>query len=436
MPEGSTDEGPKLTETTLTEDKPTENRAAEDRAGSRRSAPTRSGLDPSTFVLIAVVVALVAVVALVHANTTSTAAGPTPAPLPPNTLIVSQSACGTGWTEPKAGAQNLTIDNTGDASAEADLVEVGTGQVLGEVEGLGINTSETMRVSLGPGDYALRCLIEDIDPVTGPTVRVAGRGTSNPSVVPVTTDDLLQPLKEYQAYVVAGVADLVTRTDALDAAVHGGNLDAARTAWLPAHLSYEQLGAAYDAFGDYDGEINGIQAGLPGGVQDPNFTGFHRVEYGLWHGASATALTGPTDQLDSFVHGLQGDLPQLETEALSLGLRAHEIMENTLQFEFTGETDEGSGTNLATAEANLVGDREVISILRPLLVTRYPGLSQVDEWSDRLQTLLAAQHHPDGSWTPVEQLSTTDREALDSALSELTEQLAPIAAITEPRRAS
>jgi iron uptake system component EfeO len=78
----------------------------------------------------------------------------------------------------------------------------------------------------------------------------------------------------------------------------------------------------------------------------------------------------------------------------------------------------------------------VLSVLRPLLASRYPALSQVDEWSNRLETLLQEQHHADGSWTPVEQLSTTDRERLDAALSELIEQLAPIAAITEPRRVS
>ncbi len=405
---------------------------------SREGRPGGRRPDSSTLVLIVVVVALIAVITVVHVNTPSNrpVAVSSGLTLPPNTLPVSQSDCGSNWTEPKTGPQNLVIDNVGDAPAEADLVNVTTGQVLGEVEGLGANTSETMRVTLGPGAYALRCLIEDVDPITGPTVHVTGSGTSGPGVVPVTNADLLEPLKAYQAYVTSGVADLVTTTDALQAAVHSGDLNAARTAWLPAHLAYERLGAAYDAFGDYDGEINGTSAGLAGGVQDPKFTGFHRVEYGLWHGESAASLTGPTDALDGYVHGLQHDLPQLETQALDLGLRAHEIMENALQFELTGKTDEGSGTSLATALANLQGDAEVVSVLRPLLASRYPQLSQVDDWTNRLKTLLQAQQHPDGTWNPVAQLSTTDRERLDAALSELTEQLAPIAAITEPRRVS
>jgi iron uptake system component EfeO len=394
--------------------------------------------DLSTIGLVAVVVALIVTISVVNANTPSSqpaaaSAGPS---LPPNTLPVSQSDCGSNWTQPKSGPQNLVIDNVGGAPAEADLVNVANGQVLAEIEGLGINTTATMRVTLGPGAYALRCLIEDIDPITGPTVHITGGGASSPGVVPVTAADLLDPLKQYQAYVTSGVADLVGRTDALQAAVHSGNLNAARTAWLPAHLAYERLGAAYDAFGDYDGDINGTTAGLPDGVQDAGFTGFHRVEYGLWHGESATSLAGPADQLDGYVHGLQNDLPQMETEALDIGLRAHEIMENTLQFEFTGKTDYGSGTNLATALANLQGDEEVVSVLRPLLTTRDPQLSQVDQSTSGLQTLLQAQQHPDGSWTPVTALSTMDRERLDAALSGLIEQLAPIAAITEPRRVS
>ena len=404
----------------------------------RDGRSTRRRPDLSTVGLGVVVVALIAAIAVVQANTASSqpeaaSSGPN---LPPNTLTVSQSDCGGNWTEPKTGPQNLVIDNIGDAPAEADLVNVANGQVLGEVEGLGMNTSETMRVTLGPGSYALRCLIEDVDPIMGPTVRVTGSGAGNPGVVPVTAADLLDPLKQYQAYVTTGVADLVTKTDALQAAVHAGNLNAARTAWLPAHLAYERLGAAYDAFGDYDGEINGTTAGLPDGVQDADFTGFHRVEYGLWHGESAASLTGPADDLDGYVHGLQNDLPQMETEPLDLGLRAHEIMENTLQFEFTAKTDYGSGTNLATALANVQGDQEVVSVLRPLLTTRYPQLSQVDQSTARLQTLLQAQQHQDGSWTSISQLSSLDRERLDAALSELIEELAPIAAITEPRRVS
>jgi iron uptake system component EfeO len=381
--------------------------------------------------VVLIVVGAVVVIVLPGSTASTTAA--------PNTITVSRSACGQGWTAPAGGAQTLTFTNADSDNAEVDVVGVGganNGKVYGELEGLGADTSAPMRVTLGPGTYAVRCLIEDTDPITGPSVHVGGTATGNTAAVPVTNNDLLGPLKAYQAYLTTGIATLVGQTDTLDAAVKSGNLNLARTDWLPAHLTYETLGAAYDAFGDYDGEINGSTAGLPGGVDDPRFTGFHRVEYGLWHGASAASLATVTDQLDGFVHGLRTALPTIEPQALDLGLRAHEIMENALQFELTAKTDEGSGTNLATADANLTGDREVISVLRPLLATRYPQLSDVDTWSARFQALVEAQRAPDGTWTPISQLAQATREKLNGTLGQLVELLAPVAAIAEPRRVS
>lgn len=48
--------------------------------------------------------------------------------------------------------------------------------------------------------------------------------------------------------------------------------------------------------------------------------------------------------------------PTQDFDPGDLPLRAHEILENALQFELTGDTDEGSGTNLATVDSNLAGD--------------------------------------------------------------------------------
>jgi iron uptake system component EfeO len=395
-------------------------------SGSRRRLPSRR----QALVIGVVVVLAAGIAALVWPRGTTASAAAADA------ITVSRSGCGAGWTNPHGGEQTMVLTNRDSVNGEAEIVAVGgldNGKVYGELDGLGVGTTANMQIALGPGTYAVRCVMEDNDPIDGPSVRVGGHGTSNAGAVPVTSTDLIEPIKEYQAWLVGRVATLVTRTDALTAAVRSGDVPAAKQAWLPAHLTYETLGAAYDAFGDYDGEINGTTAGLPDGVDDPSFTGFHRVEYDLWHGRSAAATAKDADQLDGFVHGLQHDLPTFQPEALDMGLRTHEIMENTLQFELTGQTDEGSGTNLATASANVAGDREVLGVLRPLLATRYPGLSDVDRLLTEFQRELQAQDHA-GTWTPVGDLPRYAREKLNGTLSELVEKLAPIAAITEPRR--
>jgi iron uptake system component EfeO len=376
-------------------------------------------------VVVVVVVAGGGTLLLLGGGSDDSAAAPAPV------ITVSRSACGRGWDSPQAGAQTFQLRNTGVSTAEVELIDPSSGAVYGEVEGLGPGTTGTLRVRLGNGVYAFRCLVEDTGAIVGPSVRVTGaHGESGPAVVPVTTDDLLAPIREYRDHVIDGLNTLAAKTAALSAVVRSGDRAGSEAAWLDAHLGYERLGAAYGAFGDSDGAINGTAAE----AGDPDFTGFHRLEYGLWHGETMESLVAVADQLDADVRGLRTSFPQQQIDPNDLGLRAHEIMENTLELELTGRTDYGSGTNIATALANLDGSRAVLTVLRPLLTTRMPNLSELDSWVDRTDRDLRSARRPDGSWTPVTRLDHMLRQKINASVSELTELLAPVATITAPRR--
>lgn len=353
--------------------------------------------------------------------------------LPHTAVEVSLSSCGQGWTRPRSGSQVFDLRNSSSGPAEVDLTDPRTGAVYGEVEGLAPGTTRRLRVALGSGSYAFRCLPDDADAITGPTVRITGGAkSSGPHAVPVTEQDLVPSALTYQRWIGARTVELARRTDVLRQAVDRGDLAAARAAWLPAHLVYERMGAAYGTFGDADAAINGSGAGLSQGVHDPDFQGFHRVEYGLWHGASAVSLRAPADRLAQSVHALRDGWPRRRMDPADLGLRAHEILENTEQAELTGRTDYGSGTGLDTVRANLDGTRELLNVLRPLLVSRYPGLPQLDSWLDRTQRTLDGLAQ-DGS-RPVDRLPRADRERLNSDIGEAVERLAPVAAICDVRR--
>ncbi|WP_406416889.1 EfeM/EfeO family lipoprotein [Streptomyces sp. NBC_00842] len=350
------------------------------------------------------------------------------------TVEVTPAGCGRGWTRPEPGRQIFDLRNTSSTPAEVYLTDPKTGAVYGEVEGLAPGTVRPLRVSLGNGTYAFKCLPDDADAVTGPTVRITG-GTvhSGPAAVPVTEQDLIPPTLAYQKWIQARTVELVKKTDVLRDAVDRGDLAAARAAWLPAHLVYERMGAAYGTFGDADKVINGTNAGLSSGVHDADFAGFHRVEYGLWHGESASSLRGPADRLAKAVHALRDSWPTQRMDPADVGLRAHEILENTVQFELTGRTDYGSGTNLATARANLDGTRVLLGYLRPLLKTRQTDLADLGSWLDRTQHTLDRFDH-DGRWTPPDQLPRAQREKVDADLGDLVERLADVAALTDVRR--
>jgi iron uptake system component EfeO len=352
---------------------------------------------------------------------------------PANLISVSNGGCGGSWHLASPGWYTFQIYDAAAEGGEVDLVNPANGAIYAEVNGLGPGTSSPMRLDVGSGSYAFRCLFDDYDPITGPAVVVGGHASGTPAILPITSNDLIAPASQYHAYVAAGLNTLVSQTEALAADVRGGNLGAARGAWLTAHLTYEHLGAAYDAFGNFDQEIDGRPDGLVGGVDSPQWTGFYRLEYGLWHGQSASELTGVANTLAANVQALRTTWPSTEIILLDLGLRTHEILENALEFQLTGHDDYGSGTTLATTEANISGTLELLSILHPLLVVRYPGLPAVYTWLDRLQELLLQNKKPDGQWVPVSQLSLSSRQHIDSACSQALEELAPIAAITEPR---
>jgi iron uptake system EfeUOB component EfeO/EfeM len=196
-------------------------------------------------------------------------------------------------------------------------------------------------------------------------------------------------------------------------------------------VQYQTLGVAYSSFGNYDGEIDGRADAT--GVNSSQWTGFYRLEYGLWHGQSAMELTPIANTLNTNVHQLLGWWQTQEVEPLDLVLRTHEVMENALEFQLTGHDDYGSGTTLATTLANITATRYLLSLLRPLLVTRYSGLSSVYTELDQLQTLLEKEHLTNGSWVSVANLPTYTREQIDAACSQLVQDLSPIASIAEPR---
>jgi len=355
------------------------------------------------------------------------------APPPANLISVSNGGCGSTWHAPGPGPYTFQIYNAAAEAAEVDLVNPATDGVYAEVEDLGPGTTAPMYLDVGSGQYAFRCLFDDFDPMTGPAEAVPGHAQGSPAILPVTLTDLIQPGKQYHAYVTAGLVTLARQTATLAADVSSGDLGQARVDWLTAHLTYERLGAAYDAFGNFDDEIDGRADGLAGGVSSAKWTGFYRLEYGLWHGQPAATLAPVARTLQADVDALQAAWPGTEIQPLDIGLRTHEIIENALEFQLSGHDDYGSGTTLATTLANITGTRELLQVLNPLLAARYPQLPAVTTWLDRLQALIEKYGHQNGRWSPVTALSTSIRQQIDAACDQALVELAPIAAITEPR---
>ena len=359
---------------------------------------------------------------------------PASTPAPGIAITVSTNTCGTGWQHPATGLLTFEIRNVSPQVVDVSLTNPGTGGVYAEIEALGPGITRPMQVNVGSGTYAFQCDNGFGSPLTGPTTVVPGNVPGGLAVTPPDTTAMLTAVTSDHTYITQGLATVARQVSALDSDIEAGDLTAARSAWLTAHLSYERLGSAYGMFNEYDDEIDGTADGLPGGVNDPSFTGFYRIEYGLWHGQPAAELAGPAQELSRDIASLRAAFPgmaQFPQAALSdLALRTHEILEHMIRFQLSGADDYGSGTTLATADANIDATRAQLAMLQPMLAGQYAALPQVDALLDRLQRLIDNGHTSNG-WTPVSALTTTEREDIDSAAAETVQLLAPIAVMFE-----
>jgi len=365
---------------------------------------------------------------------------------------VSLLDCGKGWSPRRTGTFRLRFTNTDTQNGEVRIVGAGgsttpQGAVFGDVEPLAAHSSAQFDIALGPGNYAVQCLFEASSAVTGPALHLSGSTPPGaaPGITAVTLADLAKPIREYQAWVSSQLPALERDVSALRAALVAGDRRAAKAAWLAGHARYERLGAAYDAFGDLDGAINGLPDGLPRGTRDPGWTGFHAIEAGLWGSAGPGTLVPLAGRLVHDVGALASVMAlspeqnpaEPETtvapgtiDALTFSIRAHEISENALQFSLTGKDDFGAHASLATVAANLDGTVRVLDIVRPLLAGRLED-APIDAAIATARHALAQAGSGD-----VRALPRASREHLDAALSQLTELLAPVAVVLEPRRAS
>lgn len=227
----------------------------------------------------------------------------------------------------------------------------------------------------------------------------------------------------YVAYASGVLATLSEDVGVLRSDLSKSDLTSARRDWLSAQLDWERVGASYDSFGPLGIAVDGLPDGLPKGVDDPSFTGLHRLEYGLWHAQSAATLLPIADRLATDVAAVSAhiDDPDLAGNPLTLTLRIHEILEDALRDHLSGIDDLGAGAAYAETAADMDATRAVLgmvaSLVDPHLVAT--TTTQMDELASALQ---AARQS--GEWLAPAQTPLADRQRIDGSLGQLLETLA------------
>ncbi len=371
-------------------------------------------------VVVPILLAAGAIVALPSASATTA-----------TEVTVTATTCADGWHAASTGSQSFTVHNASSKVAEVTLVTP-SGAIVAEIETLGPSTTATMPATLGADTYRFRCILPGQAVVESDAVTVSGSGrVAVPAVAPVTAADLEPAVDRYRAYVAPKLATLSGQVDQLQRDLDAGDPAQAKRRWLDAQLTWERIGAAYGSFGDLGDAIDGLPQGLREGVDDPDFTGLHRIEHGLWHGQTAAELAPAAAQLTTDVHELRSKLDEVTVDPTDLPVRAQEILEDALRDHLSAMSDFGSGSSYALTLANVDGTRAVLEALAPLIDARSPELlATVNPRLDALeQALLATRDR--GAWRGVADTPLAKRQHVTAAIGESLETLANIPTLLE-----
>ncbi|MCF6388084.1 EfeM/EfeO family lipoprotein [Mycobacterium sp. MBM] len=178
---------------------------------------------------------------------------------------------------------------------------------------------------------------------------------------------------EYKAYAIAQIDELVTAVKVFTDAVRAGDLKAAQDAYAPSRVPWERIEPLAGLVEEIDGKIDARVDDFAG-VDDPEFTGWHRLEYLLFEKNTTDGGAPFADQLDADVAALKEQFPAVEVKPVDVSNGAAELIEEVSEGKITGEEDRYAKTDLWDFDANLQGARDAVGKLNPALVEADPAL--------------------------------------------------------------
>lgn len=238
--------------------------------------------------------------------------------------------------------------------------------------------------------------------------------------------DLVEPVAEYKIYVTDRTAQLVEGVTEFTNAVKAGDIDRAKYLFPRVRVPYEEIEPIAELFSDLDFAIDSRADDHEQAEQDPDFMGFHRIEYALWHQNSTQGMAPVADKLLADVQELHGRISELTFPPEKVVGGAAVLMEEVAATKISGEEDRYSRTDLWDFRANFDGAYKIVELFRPLIAdTEADFLATVDENFGKVDTILAKYKEGDG-FVSYEKLTDADRNVLAVAVNTLAEDLSTL----------
>jgi iron uptake system component EfeO len=343
------------------------------------------------------------------------------APIAPEAIMITltKAGCEPAKVDVPAGKTTFNIKNESGRAVEWEILK--DVMVVDERENILPGFAQTLTTTLDAGDYAMTCGLRS-SPQGILKVAATTAAPAKPSPM-----DLVGPIAEYKVYVKKEVDVLVAETKKFTDAVKAGKLADAQRLYAPAHEHYERIEPIAELFNDLDGSMDSREDDFEKKAEDPKFTGFHRLEKGLFTDKSTEGLAPFADQLTADTLDLQKRIDGLAIAPKNLVGGSAELIEEVASKKIAGEEDRYSRTDLWDFQANVDGAQKIVALLNPLIVKQDPKLSaRLRENFAKVDTLLAKYRTKDGGFQSYEKLSDPDRNALKGPVTALAEDLSAL----------
>lgn len=385
-----------------------------------RKKPAKEGRMKSTAVVSALVVtaaALLLVACGSDDSSDSAAAGTKQV-----AVKLTDAGCEPAQMKLDAGRVEFKVTNGGTGRVSEFEVLSGA-RILGEKENLVAGLSGSFTVNLKPGQYSLAC-------PGGKTAATGVLTVGGSAAAAAGSDDplLKSATASYASYVTNQTKTLVERTEKFVAAIKAGDVEQAKSLFAATRAPYETIEPVAESFGNLDPEIdarvNDVEKGTP-------WTGFHKIEQGLWVKGSTKGLEPIADKLLADVKRLQTKTTGLTYQPEELANGANGLLDEVSASKITGEEDRYSHTDLSDFEANVAGSESAFGLLAPALKKSDPALATtIASRFDAVNAALAKLKQGD-AFPSYDTVSDAQRKRLSQLVDALAEPLSKVASKLE-----
>jgi iron uptake system component EfeO len=339
-------------------------------------------------------------------------------------VSITNDGCAPAASSYTSGPLTFKLSNK-NATGVTEVELLSGERILGEKENLAPGFSGSFALALNAGEYTIYCPGASTEKST---FTVTGGAVTN---APTTASGLLaQGTKDYAQYVNSQVDLMIDNTQPLVDAIKAGDLKAAQVAYGKARAYYERIEPVAESFTSGKDNLDSDIDARADDVPAAQWTGYHRIEKGLFEDKSTAGLQPYASGLMANLKKLQALTADLTYQPAELANGAVGLLDEASKTKITGEEERYSHADLLDLHSNVEGSEQAFADLKAALEKIDPALaSTISTRFAAVESLLNKYRDASaiGGFVPFTQLTAADTRAIAQALQAVSEPLSKVA---------